>query len=102
MMDQGGTEARFFIIKAIRIYVGFKTINVASMMEVFKKLERKRLERLIEEDGLVSCDQRSLEDRSKITNLIYVNFILKTFFLVVKIYTIIYFLGILYLLFAIW
>jgi len=52
LLDLGGHENRFFLIKCIRIVVGFETINVTSIMNVVKKIQAKRLQNNIRDDPL--------------------------------------------------
>ena len=42
-LEIDGMESKFFFFKAIRIIVGFRAINVGSIMEFIKKIEQKRL-----------------------------------------------------------
>jgi len=52
LLDLNGQEHHFFLIKCLRIIVGFETINVTSIMDVIKRIQAKRLDIMIEDDPI--------------------------------------------------
>ena len=46
----------FYLTKVVRIILGFKILNVGSMMESIKAINKKKLDKIIEEDPIAAED----------------------------------------------
>ena len=46
----------FYLTKVVRIILGFKILNVGNMMESIKAINKKKLDRIIEEDPIAAED----------------------------------------------
>lgn len=44
----------FYLTKVVRIILGFKILNVGNMMESIKAINKKKLDRIIEEDPIAA------------------------------------------------
>ena len=90
-LDLGGKERLFYLIKIVRLINGFKVFSVPAIMQKIKYFAKKKMEKIIQDDP-VEAENISV-DNNKISALIYTNFIMKIFKLVIIILNISYFLG---------
>lgn len=91
MLNFGGDEKLFYIIKIMRLIKGLQVFDVAQIMVIIKKQYQKKLDHIIENDPEKAEDTTS--DNNNISRLIAINNILRIFKLVLIILNISYFLG---------
>lgn len=88
----------FYIIKTVRVLNGFKLFNVGNMFGKIKELSQSRMERLIKNNQSLAEDMD--EDHNQIENLMIINYMLKTFRLIIIIVNIAFFIGMFWLIYC--
>jgi len=88
----------FYIIKTVRVLNGFKLFNVNDMFVRIKKASQSRMQRKIDSDERLKDDMD--EDHNQIENLMIINYMLKTFRLIIIIVNIAFFIGMFWLIYC--
>ena len=97
IFDFNGREKHLYSIKILRLVAGFKILNVGKIMEKIKGLQKKKIAKAIEEQqGFEDEEQNLLSDQNDISLLIFTNYALRIFKLVIIIGNFSYFLGFLF------
>mmetsp|Transcript_8274 Transcript_8274/g.12665 ORF Transcript_8274/g.12665 Transcript_8274/m.12665 type:complete len:275 (-) Transcript_8274:174-998(-) len=91
MLDLNGYERLFFIIKIMRLVIGFRIFSVPKIMALIKGFYKQRMEQLIETNPQIAED--TIMDQNNISLLIKINNAMKIMLLVMIILNTSYFLG---------
>lgn len=91
LLDLGGDERLFYVIKIMRLIKGLQVFDVAQIMVIIKKQYQKQLEDIIKNSPELA--ENTLLDNNNISRLITINNVLRIFKLVLIILNISYFLG---------
>ena len=98
MIDLGGREKHFYIIRILRLVAGFKILNVRKIMDRITAIIR---DRMMKKDALKQRNfvELSEEDENKISLVVLINFTLRILKLVIIILNISYFVGFFFFIF---
>ena len=98
ILDLNGIENHLFVIKCIRVGIGFRLFNLRRIMSDIRSFQSNRLSRIISNDPIAAED--TISDQNKITRIIMVNFFLRIFKLGMVIVHVCYFLGLFWIIFC--
>ena len=91
-------ERLFFLIKIVRLQIGFELFSAYRIMSVYKKFEKKRLDDIINNDPEKAED--IVNDLNGISGIISTNFAIKIIRVCLVVFNLSYFLGFFWFIFC--
>jgi hypothetical protein len=98
LLNLGGYQRLFYLVKIARLHIGFKVFNVHKIMQNIKEILRRRSVERIKSDPEFGEDTE--KDNNNISTLIMIGSSLKIILLIIIILNISYFLGIIWFIFC--